>query len=334
MTPTSSRAIATTHMRIGAFVDQHGPLDEVIERFARTAALGIRTLWCTQTFDYDTLALLALVGREVDDVELGTAALQVFPIHPLALARQVLTTSAACYGRLLLGIGPSHRPAMEGMFRISHAESARRMEEYLSILLPLLHGEDVDYQGVTYGASTASIHGYRSDHLSARYGSGRATPSIDVPGAEAPTVVLAALGPRMLRLAGERCDGAIAWMTGPELTRDGIVPAVRAAAGSGTPRIMVGNRVCVTDRPDEVRHELAQSGEASDALPSYAIVLERQGAANMGDVAIVGDERAVTRDLERMAEAGATDFLVQPIGSPEEQRRTLELVASVSTDAR
>jgi len=321
-------------MRIGALVDQHAPVDDVIEDYRRAAETGCRTLWCSQTFDYDTLALLGVVGRSTERVELGTAVVPALTSHPIVLARQVLTAQAATGGRIVVGIGPSHRPPMEQIFGIPFDAPATSMREYLSVLLPVINGQDVDFAGKTLSASTALIHHYRGGGLSARYQDRHRAPPLDVPGVTAPPVLLAALGPRMLGLAGAMTQGTIAWMTGPALTETYIVPAVSEAAskaGRRPPRIVVGNRVCVTSDPDDVRDRLAQWGRATGELPSYRAVLDRQGAATIGDLAIIGDEGHVAREISRIADAGATDFLTWPWGTDDERWRTVGFVGSLAS---
>ena len=284
-------------MRIGAFVDQHGPLDEVIGRFAGAAALGIPTFWCTQTFDYDTLALLALVGREVEGVELGTAALQAFAIHPIALARQVLTTAAGCDGRLLLGIGPSHRPAMEGMFR----DVARRSQRAGCRSTSRSWGRCCTARRSTTRESPTARRLRRSTDTGATtsvraYGSGRAR-SVDrrarcraAPdaGPRRPRAPHVAAGRGALRRRyrvddGPRADAATA------SCRRCAPPRVGHAADHG-------GQPSVRDRP--ARRGPPRAGAVGRGLGRTAVVRHRpgaSGAANMGDVAIVGDERAVTR---------------------------------------
>jgi alkanesulfonate monooxygenase SsuD/methylene tetrahydromethanopterin reductase-like flavin-dependent oxidoreductase (luciferase family) len=319
-------------MRIGAFVDQHDDIDSVVGRFAGARAAGLGTLWCSQTFDYDTLALLGIVGRSVPEVELGTAIVPVFTQHPIVLARQALTAQAATGGRLVLGIGPSHRPPMERVFGVPFDGAAERMREYLTVLMAVLGGRESEFTGSTVAASTTLIHVYRGAHLGARYIDALPVAPLDVPDTGAPPVLLAALGPRLLRLAGSMTDGTIAWMTGPALVDDYIRPAVQGAAaeaGRPTPRLVIGNRACLTADPDGVRERLARSAAASGDLPSYRAVLDRQGARTVADVALVGDERSIAQELRRLEAVGATDVLLMPFGTPEEQERTLALAASL-----
>ncbi len=169
-------------MRIGVFfpTKEYGPLDETVARIVTVAGLGFSSVWLPQSSGFDALTVLALAGRETSGVELGTSVIPTYPRHPLALAAQALTTNAATGGRLLLGLGLSHKMAVEGAWGYSYDKPARHMREYLDALVPLLHDGAVDVQGAT---------------ITAR---GRLT----LPGAPAPTVLLAALQPRHARARG------------------------------------------------------------------------------------------------------------------------------------
>src|SRR5262245_16727111 len=168
-------------MRIGIFQGDVG--DGTIDGYvaaARTAhEQGFASYWVPQVFSHDALTVLAIVGREVEGIEVGTSVVPTYPRHPMVLAGQALTANAAAGGRLVLGIGLSHQIVIEGMWGYSFDKPARHMREYLSVLLPLLRGEAISYQGET---------------LTARGG-------ITIPGASPMTVVLAALAPRTLQLA-------------------------------------------------------------------------------------------------------------------------------------
>src|SRR5207247_5341586 len=139
-----------------------------------------------QIFGFDALTMLAVAGREVADIELGTAVIPTYPRHPTALAGQALTTQVATGGRLALGIGLSHQLVVEGMWGYSYDRPARHMREYLSVLVPLLHGETVSFQGETLKANTMG--------------------PIELGTSGPPPVLLAALAPVMLRLAGTVTD--------------------------------------------------------------------------------------------------------------------------------
>ena len=144
-------------MRIGLGLEMNGTIDEVVARAKTVAATGVSSLWSSQIFGWDTLTALAVVGREVPEVTLGTAVIPVHPRHPTMLAAQALTVQAATGGRLALGIGLSHKMVVEGMWGFSFDHPARYMEEYLSILMPMLAGEQVSFQGVDTSSETQAL---------------------------------------------------------------------------------------------------------------------------------------------------------------------------------
>jgi F420-dependent oxidoreductase-like protein len=300
-------------MRYGLMLDVSGPIDKVVSDVQHAAGAGFSTAWSAQIFGYDALTLLAVVGREVPGIELGTAVIPTYPRHPLMLAAQALTTHEATGGRLVLGIGLSHQIVIEGMFGYSYEKPARHMREYLSVLLPLLRGEQVSFAGETVKTMTMA--------------------PLDIKGVTPPPVLLAALAPTMLKLAGGVADGTITWMTGPATVGDHIVPAITAAAeaaGRQRPRVAVGLPVCVTADREEARERAAKTFSIYGQLPSYRAMLDREGAGGPGDVAVVGDESEVMAQLERIADGGATEFYGALFGSPAERDRTTSLLASLA----
>jgi len=145
-------------------------------------------------------------------------------------------------------------------------------------------------------------------------------------------VMLAALGTQMLRLAGQQTDGTILWMTGPATVRDHVVPVITeaaAAAGRPAPRVVCILPVCVTSDPDAARTRAGRLFAVYGQLPSYRAMLDREGAAGPGDVAIVGDEDAVGAQISALAEAGVTDFVAGGYGNPEDAARTHAFLRSL-----
>jgi F420-dependent oxidoreductase-like protein len=302
-------------MRIGIFggeVAGQGGIDDVVASAKRVADEGFASYWMPQIFGLDALTSLAVVGREVPGIELGTAVVPTYPRHPMMLAAQALTTQVISGGRLTLGIGLSHQVVIEGMFGFSFDKPVRHMREYLSILMPLVRGESVSFSG-----ETLTFNG-----------------SVQIAGATPLPVLIAALGPKMLKLAGSLTDGTITWMTGPSTLESHTVPAITKAAaeaGRPAPRIAVGLPVCVTDDPDGARERAGRVFAVYDSLPSYKAMLDREGAGGPADVAIVGDEATVTAGVRRLADAGTTDFAAVEYGSVSkgDRERTRQLLRSL-----
>ncbi|HUK68675.1 MAG TPA: TIGR03564 family F420-dependent LLM class oxidoreductase [Streptosporangiaceae bacterium] len=301
-------------MRIGvSLAEPQGPgaLNQLRDELRRAADDGFSSAWMANIFGFDALTAFAVAGSQVAEIELGTAVVPVYPRHPAALAQQALTTAAAVDGRLTLGIGLSHKIVIEDMYGYSFDRPARYMREYLSILLPLLDLERVDFTGEILRASIG---------LSVPY-EGR------VP------VLLAALAPSMLRLAGARTDGTVLWMTGPATVAGHIAPAITAAAqaaGRPQPRVVCVLPICVTDDPDAARTRAAKIFAIYGQLPSYRAMLDREGAAGPADVAIVGDEDTVAAQIGGLAQAGVTDFVAGEFSRGDEAIRTRALLSSLA----
>jgi 5,10-methylenetetrahydromethanopterin reductase len=298
-------------VRIGVFFPskEHGAVDDLVARTAAVAAQGFQSVWLPQSSSFDALTVLAALGREVPDVELGTSVVPTFPRHPAMLAAQALTTNAATGGRLALGVGVSHRATIEGGYGLSYDRPARHMGEYLSVLLPAIRTGSADFSGETLAA-----------HL-----------TLSVPGADPCPVYLAALQPAMLRLAGELADGTITWCTGPVTLEHQIVPTITEAArdaGRPAPRVVVALPCCVTDDETEGRRKADKQLEGYGKIPVYRAVLDREGVATPGDISVVGDERSVTDQLRRLADIGASDFVAILCGDKGDRARTMAHLAA------
>lgn len=287
-------------------------VDELVDRARAVAAAGLRTVWLPQGYGFDTLTTLAVLGREVPDVELGASVVVVQPRHPRVLAAQALTAQAAAHGRLTLGLGVSH-PGLLEAYGIPFTRPLTALRRHLDELQPILAGRAVPE--ATGPGSTAA--------------------EVAVPGAtpEVP-VLLGALGPRMLALAGERTDGTITFLAGPRTLDEHVVPRLTAAAhaaGRPAPRVVAGVPVAVSDDPARIRSELDVAYAPLAALPSYAATLDRDGFASPGAIAVTGTEADVRAGLRRWADAGATDLLVSLTGDDAERARTLEVLGSDGT---
>jgi 5,10-methylenetetrahydromethanopterin reductase len=300
-------------MQIGIFFPsvEHTSLDEMVLRIQAIADQGYSSAWLPQSSSFDALTALAVIGREVGSIELGTSVVPTYPRHPVTLGTQALTTNAAIGGRLALGMGLSHKMAIEGRYGLSYERPAHHMAEYLQVLLPLIRTGRSDFAGDTIV--------------------GRA--EVSVPGATPCPVYLAALQPAMLRLAGAEADGTITWCTGPVTLEQQIVPIItKAAADAGrpAPRVVVPLPCCVTDDEPSGRVKADNQLKGYGQIPVYRAVLDREGAESPGDVSIVGDEASVTGQLHHLEDIGATDFVAIPCGSADDRARTLAHLAELA----
>jgi F420-dependent oxidoreductase-like protein len=290
-------------MRIGIFSTSvtTGTVDDVVAEARVVGEEGFASFWVSQIFSHDALTVLAVAGREVPGLELGTSVVPTFPRHPAVMAQQALTTNAACGGRLCLGIGLSHQIVIEGMFGLPFDKPVRHLREYLSVLLPLLRGEAADFQGETY----------------------RVRAALAVAGATPPSVTVAALGPQMLRLAGSMTDGTVTWCVGPNTLRDLTVPALAEAAeaaGRPSPRVIAAFPVCVTPDAAAARERASTVFAVYGQLPSYRAMMDREGVEGPADLAIVGGAAEVQDRIAALEGIGVTDFVAAEFGATSAER--------------
>ena len=249
------------------------------------------------------------MGARTSRIELGTAVVPLQAQHPIALARQALSIHAGSGGRLALGVGPSHHWIVRDMLGIAYEKPAAYTRDYLEVLNTALAGPgEVDVENATF-----TVH------------------NPTVLGAEPPLPVLvSALGPVMLQIAGELADGTVLWMADERAIGEHIAPRITKAAdnaGRPAPRIVAGIPVCLCanseiDAAKERANRILAEAETS---PNYQRLLDRGDARNVGDLCAAGDEEAILARFRRFADAGVTDLSIRllPIGETRD-----ELVAS------
>ncbi len=290
-----------------------GTVDDVVEEARQAEADGFATYWAPQIFGHDALTALAIVGREVPRIELGTSVVPTYPRHPMALAQQCLTVNAVSGGRLTLGIGLSHKVVIENMMGMSYDKPIRHIRDYLSILGPLSQQKPVGYRGEAYSTQGA----------------------INAPGSLPFSTVVAALGPQMLKAAAELADGTLTWCTGPKTLAEHIVPTIVAAASDAdrpAPKVIAALPVCVTDDFEGAKSRAAAVFEIYGSLPSYRAMLDREGAAGPEDIAITGTAAEVVDRIAALADIGVTEFAaVEFPGNPDEAAATRAAVTSLIT---
>ena len=296
-------------MKIGIF-DQVDDIGATAADLRAAARDGIDSYWLTQAFGTDTLTVLGAVARDLPGLRVGTAVVPAHPRHPMALAQQALTTNLLVDGRLALGVGPSHPSVVEPCWGMSYDRPARYMREYLEALT---------------GALTQRVR-FRGEVLTARG-------DLDVPGAPAPPVLVAALGPRMLEITGALAAGTITWMVGPRTLRELTIPTIREAAaraGRPEPEIVVPLPVCVTGDPRAALARAEADLEWYGTLPSYRAMLDREGCATPGRMALIGDADTVAARIGSFADLGVTTFAAKIFGTPDERAATRALVAALA----
>ena len=291
-------------------------IDEHLDEIKSAEILGFDQAWMAQVFSTDAISLLTVAGRETTSIRLGTAVVPSYPRHPTSMAMQVLTASAASDGRFDLGLGLSHRLVMEGRFGIPWVRHIQHMHDYLKVLMPLVNGEYCDFDGEEYSA-----------HLKTK-----------VPGSKPVPVLVAALGPKMLEIAGALADGTSTWMVGPKTLEELTIPAITAAAekaGRSAPQIVAGMPVVLTNDKDSAYQSLSELMKAYRHIPSYSKMLDREGVAQPWDIALVGNEAELRIQLNQLKDIGVTDLnaFCQPTDDTAISR-TMQFLASEKSALR
>jgi F420-dependent oxidoreductase-like protein len=268
---------------------------------------GFTSIWVPQVpNDFDALTAIALMGQATTRVELGTAVMPIQTRHPVAMAQQALADQAICEGRFTLGLGPSHHWIVEDMLGLSYEHPAQQVRDYLEVLNVALAGP---------GPVDVENDGYRIHN------------PLDVTDITPTPIVLAALAPVMLRLAGALASGTILWMADERAIGDHVVPRItKAAADAGRPepRVIAGVPValCRNDQVDDARERANRVLGHAEFSPNYQRLLEHGNATDVGDILAGGDERAIVQRLEQFRDAGVTDLSVRilPLGPDRETR--------------
>ncbi len=298
------------HVTAGLGARNESTVAGLAQRALELESLGFAGMWMPHSFGIDAMTALAVAASRTSKIELGTAVVPTFPRHPVAMAQQALTAQSVAGGRFTLGIGVSHESMMQGALGIPFDKPAKHTREYLSVLGPLLNGQPVSFHGDVYNVEAMTTVG----------GSSR------VP------VLVAALGPAMLRIAGTLADGTITSWVGPKTLASHVIPTITAAAneaGRPAPRIAVGLPIVVTDNEAEAREMVGRATAHYNDLPSYRAMFDREGADGPGDVIIAGNEAEVGAALDRLAQGGATDYLAQFVSiGPGTVQRTFEFLAA------
>ena len=298
-------------MRLGTMIGADGTnstLDDIIGIAKNVEDKGLDNVWLANIFSFDAISTLALIGRETSRIGLGTAVTPTYPRHPTAIAQQALTTAAASNNRFTLGIGLSHQLVIEGMLGMSYDKPAKHMREYLSVLMPLVRGEAANFQGEQYRVQGVEL---------------------SIPGADNMPVVVAALGPTMLKIAAQMADGTNTWMVGPNTMENHIIASLKDA-GNADPTVVAGLPIVLTTNVDDARAKIAETLTIYGQLPSYRAMLDREGAAGPADIAIVGDENTLRGEIKRFEDMGVTDFNAAIMDTEDgAYDRTLEFLASI-----
>ena len=275
-------------MKLSLF-DSTNNIDDAVANAHRANEQGMHRYWAPQIMNADPISVLSVVGREVPRILLGTSVVAMHTTLPQTLAQQSLTINNISGGRFTIGIGTNHEPVLEMVYGIPWRKPYTHMREYLDALIPLLNDQKVVTEG---------------DFVTARTG-------INVK-AEPAGVMLAALGPKMLKLAADRTDGTITWMTGPVTIESHVRPSIGDDA-----QIVAGVGIQVTDDVKAARAQANVDLAIYGQLPSYRAMLDREGAETPGDMVLMGDAETIRAGLLAYKAAGATECALNILGDKE-----------------
>ena len=313
-------------MRIGLMIGaEKGRYGDKVARLVSDAAAaeeaGFTSIWVPQVpNDFDALTAITLMGRATSRIELATAVMPIQTRHPIAMAQQALSNQAVCEGRFTLGLGPSHHWIVSDMLGLPYERPAHLVQNYLEVLNVAFAGPGpIDVENDDF-----RVHN-----------------PLDVTDLPPTPILLAALAPVMLRIAGEHASGTILWMADERAIGDHVLPRIAtaaAAAGRPAPRIVAGVPValCRRDEVDEAREWANQALGHAEFSPNYQRLLEHGDATDVGDLCAAGDEAAISDRLRSFRDAGATDLSVRvlPLGADRAARiasrdRTLAFLSSL-----
>ncbi len=249
---------------------------------------GFDSYWVSYGKGVDPLVALPLAAAGAPRIELGTSVVPTVGRHPIALAQLARTAQQACDGRFTLGVGPSHQVIVEETYGETWSRPVERVREYLLALVPLCNGETVAISGNQVSADTTL-----------------AVPSEPV------QIVLAALGPKMLDLAGTVAAGTHVGQCGPRTIAEHTAPTINAAAeaaGRPAPRIIALVNLCVGDDPAALRAAASEAASVYSALPSYRAMLDREGITDPTELILTGSMTEIADGLAAYADAGVTDL--------------------------
>jgi F420-dependent oxidoreductase-like protein len=312
--------------RLAVFNPAVRTLEESVLRAKMAERLGFKSVWTTQLPDArDAAVVLAAYAGATERVTLGTGVLPIYVRHPTAMAQMAASLDEMSGGRFILGLGISHKVTVESMWGMRLERPVEAMREYLHIVRTSLRDGVCSFEG---------------EFFTARWG-------YSAPRRPEMPIMISALNPRMLELAGEAADGVVLWMCSPAYIRDHVVPAIsaaRARAGKTLEgfEIVAAVPVCLTSDRAAGLEVFKSTVERYASLPYYRRMMDASGfkeqleadeisEAMLDELAGIGDEEQVRRSIERYREAGVTLPGAGPFGGHNGARgfeATLEAVAA------
>ena len=291
-------------MGLGCFVSVGRELATALERVKLAESLGYESVYVTHIAARDPFTVLTAYAGATDSIRLGTGVTPIYARTPVATAQAAATIDEYSGGRMVLGIGVSHRPVVEGWYGQQIDKPVREMREYLGVVRAIFRGEDPP-PGEKWPTGFHFM-GYEARD--------------DLP------IYIAGLSPAMLRLAGELADGVILWLCEPGYIREVVVPEVtkgREKAGKPLEGFDVVAAVpsAVTGDPEVAREVMRKDLIPYFSLPFYRAMIERSGFEPdlekadpfISTLAAIGTADEATAVINSYVDAGATSPGVGPI---------------------
>ena len=306
----------STDMTFSVIIGAQGePIDRLLEAAVACDDAGLEGIWYGQFLGYDAPTLALSAAGRTQQVVPGVSVVVARPRHPIVVASQAQTVNALSGGRFRLAVGLSHRSTIEGIYGLDYPSPARYLREYLQVLRDLLDLRPVDFDGEFIHA-----HG-----------------QLAIPEASPLPLLTGSLGPLALEATGEFADGTVTYLAGPKTIEAHVLPRLLAgAARSGRPRpqIIATVPVLATNDPEAITPRLHAFTGFHASLPEYQQVIEREGLAHPGDMALIGGHDVIRAGIERLRDAGATEFGAALFGDREEQLRTIRVLGEVAASLR
>ena len=300
-------------MRIGIFTGADCPTPAaLVERAVDAEARGYSSVWAPQTPSFDALSALAAAALRTSTIELGTGVVPVQTRHPATMAQQAMTIASLAGGRTCLGIGATHRPVSEGWWGVPYTGIVDVVREHVDVIASLFSTHKADLDGA---------------HVTAHMAYPEIGPS--------PTLVLAALGPKMLEIAGSSTSGTFTWMTGPRTLAERTVGPLREAAaraGAPVPRVIAGLPICLTSDPAAARAFIEPRIAYTAMMPSYKRAIEWEGASSPADLVLLGDETTLREKLAELEAVGVTDYCANIVGPDEDRAATFAFLGDLARE--
>lgn len=277
-------------------------IDEAREAARFAEKTGFDSFWISHAMGVDSIMALACIGDDVPSLgEVGTSVVPLYGRHPVGLAQLARTAQNALGGRFTLGIGAASRRHAEDVLGLSWDKPFSYTREFIEALEPLLAGEQADTDGAQISAHT----------------------KLGIDAGPTP-ILLAALGPRMLRFAGSRLQGTSLGQCGPRTISSYILPHLQEGAekaGRSEPiRIMALVRICLTDDFAGAKVLAREIASHYQSNPSYANATQHEGLDDASDLHLIGNWEQILEGLAAYAEAGATDLRIQVAAHDEKSR--------------